>query len=69
MESALTSLTALYMGIPVWAWIAAGLAVLVLIILLISVAVASHRRSKWDHSFDLRMAEAARVLGFPVIGP
>ena len=58
MESALTSLTALYMGIPVWAWIAAGLAVLVLIILLISVAVASHRRSKWDHSFDLRMADA-----------
>ena len=47
MNSALTSLTTLYAGIPLWAWIAAGLAVLVLIILIISVSVASRRRSKW----------------------
>lgn len=58
MNSALTSLTTLYAGIPLWAWIAAGLAVLVLIILIISVSVASRRRSKWDRSFDLRMADA-----------
>lgn len=58
MQSALTSLTVLYAGIPLWAWIAVGLAVLVLLVLVISASVASKRRSKWDHSFDLRMADA-----------
>ena len=58
MESALTSLTVLYAGIPLWAWIAAALAVIVLLVLIISVSAASRRRSKWDRAFDLRMADA-----------
>lgn len=58
MDTALTSLTALYAGIPLWAWIAVGLAVLALLIVIISVAAASRRRSTWDHDFDLRMADA-----------
>ena len=53
-----TALTAIYMGMPVWAWIAAGLAVLVLLILIIAVTVSSRRRARWDRSFDLRMADA-----------
>ncbi len=52
------SFSTLYMGMPLWAWIAAGAAVVVLFIMLISVAVASHRRNKWDNAFDVRAADA-----------
>jgi len=52
------ALETIYAGLPLWAWIAAGVAAVVLLILLISVAVATKRRSRWDRSFDVRSADA-----------
>ena len=57
MEPGLT-LTTLYMGLPVWAWIAAALAVVVLLALIIAVSVSSRRRSRWDRAFYVRVADA-----------
>lgn len=56
--TALAALTTLYLGMPLWAWIAAGLGVLVLIILLIAVSVSSRKRARWERSFDLRKSDA-----------
>lgn len=47
-----------YLGLPIWAWVAAGLAVVVLIIMLIAVTNSGRKRSQWDRSFGLRIADA-----------
>lgn len=52
------ALTTLFLGIPVWAWIAGAIGLLILVILIIAVSVSSRRRQRWDRSFDLRIADA-----------
>lgn len=52
------ALTTLYLGMPLWAWIAGVIGVLVLIILIVAVSISSKRRNRWDRSFDLRVADA-----------
>ncbi|MBP7972573.1 MAG: hypothetical protein WBB44_11170 [Candidatus Nanopelagicales bacterium] len=58
MDTTAVTMTTLYAGMPLWSWIAAGFAVVVLLVLVFSVAAASRKRSRWDHAFDIRMADA-----------
>lgn len=58
VTTAAAGITTLYMGVPLWAWIAAGLAVVILIIMIIAVAVSGRKRARFDRSMDLRMADA-----------
>jgi hypothetical protein len=58
MDSVAQSLTTIYAGMPLWAWLTAGLAVLVLIALIIAVSVSSRKRSRWDRAFYVRRADA-----------
>lgn len=52
------AINTLYLGMPLWAWIAAGLAIILLIIMIIVVSVSGKKRGRWDRSMDLRMADA-----------
>jgi len=58
MNVTAASLTTIYFGMPLWAWVAAGLAVLVLLVLIIAVTVSSKKRSTWDRAFYIRKADA-----------
>lgn len=58
MNDTAVTMNTLYAGMPLWSWIAAGVAVIVLLVLVFAVAAASRKRSRWDHAFDVRMADA-----------
>ncbi len=57
-SAAITPLSVLYFGIPLWGWICAGVALIALLILIIVVSGSSRKRSNWDRSFDIRKADA-----------
>jgi len=58
MNTTTAALTSIYFGMPAWAWIAAGFALLVLVALIIAVSVSSKKRSKWVRAFYVRKADA-----------
>jgi hypothetical protein len=58
MDTTTAALTSIYFGMPLWAWIAAGLAVLVFLGLIIAAGASSKKRSKWDRAFYIRKADA-----------
>lgn len=52
------NITTSYLGLPLWGWIAAGLAVLVIIVMIIAASVSANKRSRFDGALDLRLADA-----------
>ncbi|MFT6564599.1 MAG: hypothetical protein ACJAY5_001358 [Actinomycetes bacterium] len=58
MEPTIAALSSILFGIPVWAWIAVGIAVIGLLTLVISVAANSKKRAEWDRAFYIRRADA-----------
>lgn len=57
-ETPTEQLTKFYYGMPLWAWIVVGLAVLALIILIIALASSGKKRDQWDRNYALRLADA-----------
>ena len=58
MDAMCAALTTIYFGMPLWAWIAAGLAIVILIAMMVAVSISSKKRAKWDRAFYLRRADA-----------
>ncbi|NQU36272.1 MAG: hypothetical protein HQ526_01590 [Actinobacteria bacterium] len=50
-----------YLGLPLWTWAIAAVALIVLIILLVAISHSGRKRSQWDQSFRLRLADARWV--------
>lgn len=52
------ALTTFYFGMPLWAWILVGLALIALLALIIALSTSGKKKDHWDRSFALRMADA-----------
>jgi hypothetical protein len=51
-------LTNAYYGLPLWAWIAAGLAIVIILIMIIALSSSSNKKSRFSAAFNLRLADA-----------
>ncbi len=57
-SSSSTAIPGEFLGFPYWVWIVAAIALIVLIALLVALSKSAGKRSDWDRSFRLRIADA-----------
>ncbi len=47
-----------FLGFPIWTWVAIAAAVIVIIVMMVALANGGKKRSQWDRSFRLSVADA-----------